>query len=222
MLLSSILSSFIAHRPETALRLRRAGDMEEAIRMVAAGEAELGFGEMTGNLDDAALHFDAIWQAAVVIVSPVGTDLPAAVAWSTLAKSRLVLPPDGTGRRKLIDDAFTANGSQMPWPALATDERSAWVSSAQQGVGSFLCYESVALDLHDVERRPFDPPLRAPSASCVEPTRSRQKPMSSCSSRSSVPSPWDASPSKNSSKNFAVGWRGVALQQPSGRGRCRR
>jgi DNA-binding transcriptional LysR family regulator len=162
MLLSPIVTSFIARRPQTALRLRRAGDMAEVLRMVAAGEAELGFGDIAHGSDTLSLDAEAIWQATVVIVSPVGTDLPEVVPWSALATSRLVLPLGGSERRKLIDDAITADGGDLPAAVLATDERSAWISSAQQGVGSFFCYESVAAELRGVECRPFDPPVRTP------------------------------------------------------------
>jgi len=162
MLLSPIVTSFIAHRPHTALRLRRAGDMEEVLRMVAAGEAELGFGDIAHGSDNPSLETEAIWQATVVVVSPIGTDLPPIVPWSALATSRLVLPPGGSERRKLIDDAITADGGARPSAVLATDERSAWIASAQQGIGSFFCYESVAAELHGVECRPFDPPVRTP------------------------------------------------------------
>jgi DNA-binding transcriptional LysR family regulator len=160
MLLSPLVTSFISHRPQTALRLRRAGDMEEVLHMVSAGEAELGFGEFATHTDHPGMSFEAIWLATVVMVSPMGTDLPTAVPWSAVAESRLVLPPPGSERRKLIEDAVAADGGNLPEPVLATDERSAWISSAQQGVGSFFCYESVAADFHGVEYRPFDPPLR--------------------------------------------------------------
>ena len=160
MLLSPIVTSFISRRPETALRLRRAGDMDEVLGMVAAGEAELGFGELASHSDHPSLRFDMIWDATVVIVSPIGTELPKVVPWSALAECRLVLPPEGSERRKLIDDAITAKRGHPPSPVLATDERSAWISSAQQGIGSFFCYESVAAELTGIEYRPFDPPLR--------------------------------------------------------------
>jgi DNA-binding transcriptional LysR family regulator len=160
MLMSPIVTAFTSRRPQTALRLRRAGDMDEVLRMVASGEAELGFGEIADHSDHPLLSFDAIWQATVVIVSPVGTDLPPVVPWSTLASCRLVLPPEGSERRRLIENAITADGGNLPSPVIATDERSAWISSAQRGVGSFVCYQSVAADLHGVEYRPFNPPLR--------------------------------------------------------------
>ena len=114
MLLSPIVTSFIARRPQTALRLRRAGDMTEVLRMVAAGEAELGFGDIAHGSDNPSVDSEAIWQATVVIVSPVGTDLPEVVPWSALATSRLVLPLGGSERRKLIDDAITADGGDLP------------------------------------------------------------------------------------------------------------
>jgi hypothetical protein len=58
----------------------------------------------------------------------------------------------------MIEETITADRPTRR-PALATDERSAWVSSAQQGIGSFFSYRAVAVELDGVEVRPFAPPI---------------------------------------------------------------
>jgi DNA-binding transcriptional LysR family regulator len=156
-LLSPIVTSFVKHHPEVALRLLRASDMDEVLRMVSIGDAELGFGDLDDRIG-ATINTEAIWQAHVVVVSPIGTILPSEVSLTRLAESDLVLPPHGSGRRQMIDEMITSAGACAPNPALSTDERSAWLASAQKGIGSFLCYEAVAADFDRVELRSLDPP----------------------------------------------------------------
>jgi DNA-binding transcriptional LysR family regulator len=159
-LLSPIVTSFVAHHPQTALRLRRAVSMDEVFQMVSAGEAELGFGDFSDSSVGESLLMEALWQAEAVIVSPLGGDLPPLVSLADLAQSRLILPPDGSERRRMIEDILPAAGSHAHSPALVTDERSAWVTSAQQGIGSFFSYRAVAAELDGVKVRSLDPPIR--------------------------------------------------------------
>jgi DNA-binding transcriptional LysR family regulator len=156
-LLSPIVTSFVREHPTTALRLRRAASVEDIIEIVGAGEAELGFGDLWEGLEENGLVAYPIWSAEVVIVSPVGTELPPVVRMEELAGSRLVLPLAGTKRRQMLDYVLMDAFGSAPLPTLASDERSAWVTSAQQGIGSFLSYKTVAHDLDDVEVRPLNP-----------------------------------------------------------------
>jgi DNA-binding transcriptional LysR family regulator len=160
-LLSPIVTEFVRHHPEIALRLRRASDMDEVLRLVAAGEADLGFGDLDDRWDESSIRIEAIWQTHVVVVSPLGSTLPSEVSLAGLADSLLVLPPHGSGRRQMIDEMMVSAGASAPTPALSTDERSAWLTSAQKGIGSFLCYEAVAADFDRVELRALDPPAWA-------------------------------------------------------------
>jgi DNA-binding transcriptional LysR family regulator len=159
-LLSPIITSFVKHRPQTALHLRRAASMSEVFRMVTVGEAELGCGDIPDEPLTPSVVVEGIWQADVVIVSPIGTELPAVVHLEDLAGSPLILPPDGSDRRRAIEDIITSAGGNPPPPALATEERSAWIASAQRGVGSFFSYQAVAAELDEIEFRPLDPPIR--------------------------------------------------------------
>jgi DNA-binding transcriptional LysR family regulator len=160
-LLSPIVTAFIQQHPQTALRLRRATSMSEVLDMVATGEADLGFGDFTDHARNRSVEAEALWEAEVVLVSPMGTELPPVVRLKDLSAAPLILPPEGSERRHNIEDAFTTAGIQTPLSALATDERSAWITSAQQGVGSFLSYQTVVADLDGVEVRRFSPPKRA-------------------------------------------------------------
>ncbi len=157
-LLSSIVTSFVRHHPGIALRLRRANSMAEVAAMVLAGEAEIGFGDIPEDLAE-VLRAQPLWSVDVALVSPIGTDLPDAVPPGLLREAQLILPPDGSERRRMIDERITGGPAGTRPPALATDERSAWLSSAQQGLGSYLSYLAVACDLDGVEIRPFDPPI---------------------------------------------------------------
>jgi LysR family transcriptional regulator, cyn operon transcriptional activator len=158
-LLSPIITSFAKQWPESTVRLCRANDMDEVVHMVSTREAELGFGEMANGTDVAPLRHEPLWNARIVVVSPVGTDLPVPVPLAILASSPLVLPPTGSERRKLIDDLLTSTTGRSPAPVFETDERSAWISCAQRGIGSYLSYEAATASLDDVTCRPLDPPL---------------------------------------------------------------
>jgi DNA-binding transcriptional LysR family regulator len=160
-LLSPIVTSFVKHHPQTALRLRRAGSIDEVFEMVDAGEAELGFGDLPDHSDSPSRLLEPIWQVDVVLVSPLDTRLPPVVSLAHLTNAPLILPPEGSERRQGIENIIALAGGRPPRPALATEERSAWITSAQRGIGSFLSYQPVAAELDGVEFRTLDPPIRA-------------------------------------------------------------
>lgn len=158
-LISSVVARFIRLRPQASLRLRRANAMDEVEAMVAAREADLGFGDLTAPVVHDHIHREPLWRVEVVLVSPVGADLPAVVPHTLLADLPLVLPPEDSERRESIDGLVVGASGQRPDPVLATDERSAWATSARQGIGSFLSYRAVAEDLDDVDVRDLSPAL---------------------------------------------------------------
>jgi DNA-binding transcriptional LysR family regulator len=164
ILLSPIVAGYLKQQPAVSLRLRRAGDMVEVARMVSDGDADLGFGDLdvdpiVGSAN-AGLLTRPLWDAHVVLVSPYGSDLPNSVPVARLGELHLVLPPDGSDRRADIESLISDAGGQQPKATLATDERSAWTTSAQQGVASYLTYEAVGVELDGVDLRPLDPPVR--------------------------------------------------------------
>jgi hypothetical protein len=137
--------------------------MNEVQRMVFTREAHLGFGDLADPADIAAdLRAVPVWQAHVVLISPPAVKLPPAVPVKRLGDLPLVLPPTGSERRSTINALVEEAGGRRPAAALSTDERSAWISSAQQGIASFLSYEAVGVELDGVRVRPFDPPIHVP------------------------------------------------------------
>ncbi len=158
-LLSPVIASFAKQRPSTPVRLCRAEDMDAVVDMVCTREAELGFGELMDGATDDSLCRERLWNAAVVVVSPVGADLPTPVPLARLATTPLVLPPPGSARRKLVDDLLTSATGRASTPVFETDERSAWISCAQRGIGSYLSYAAATTELEDVAVRPLDPAL---------------------------------------------------------------
>jgi DNA-binding transcriptional LysR family regulator len=161
-LLSPIVAAYMRRDPTVSLHLRRAADMHELVALVAAGDADLGFGELADGHASDLVHFHPVWTCDVVLVSPPTANLPAVIPVARLAELQLVLPPDGSERRQMINDLVADAGGERPIATLATDERSAWISSAQRGLGSFLSYEAVATDLDGIKLHRFDPPIRVP------------------------------------------------------------
>jgi DNA-binding transcriptional LysR family regulator len=157
-LFAPILSGFIDRNPHLRVRLSRAADTREVCTMVAEQHADLGF----CDLDDAdidGLQRKPLWRADVVLVAPVGSGLPPVLPRSRLADLPLVLPTPESGRRGLIEGLVTEAGGRPPSPVLATDERTAWVTSAQHGIGAFVTYRAVASNLDHVALSELDPPL---------------------------------------------------------------
>ena len=157
LLLAFALSDFGRRRPQIELRVCRAGDTDGVLDLVRGGGAEIGFGETDLMQGDPALAVQPAIEAEIVLVSPVGSDLPVAVSWEDVLRQPLILPPASSGRRQLIDEvAATACGSH-PQAPLVIEERSSWVAAAQAGMGSFLSYRPVVARLEHVEIRSFQP-----------------------------------------------------------------
>src|SRR4051812_43064197 len=160
-LLTPIFTAFLRDGTPDAFRLCRASDMEEAVAMVGRGDADLAFGDLGGRADDESLEQVPLWDADVVLIAPAGSGFPASVPRAQLADLPPVLPPDHSERRRLIDDVATSAGGRRPSPVLATDERSAWMASAQQGIGAFMSYRAAAFELDNIETIDLDPPMFA-------------------------------------------------------------
>lgn len=158
-LFAPILSGFIDRHPQVRVRLSRAADSREVHTLVADQVADLGFCDVETEVAPDELHHEPLWLADVVLVSPAGGGLPAVLPRSRLAELPLVLPTPESGRRGMIDDLVTEASGQPPSPILATDERTAWVTSAQYGIGAFVTYRAAAAVLDNVAVSELDPPL---------------------------------------------------------------
>jgi DNA-binding transcriptional LysR family regulator len=158
-LLSFVFKSFARRYPGTALHLHRACDMGHVRRMVTEGETELGFGELIPEAVGDSLQCTPLWTAEVVVVSPDGTELPDEVPLERLAELTFALPGDGSDRRSMIDELIVGASGRPPFAALTSEERSAWITSAQNGIGSFLSYRAAATALDAVELRALAPAI---------------------------------------------------------------
>ena len=158
-LFAPILSGFMERQPHVRMRLRRAPDTAAVCTMVADRTADLGFCDVDANEPLDGLHHDPLWRADVVLVSPATSGFPPVVPRARLADLPLVLPTPESGRREMIEGLVTDAGGRTPSPVLATDERTAWVTSAQHGIGSFVTYRAIASTLDQVTVSDLDPPL---------------------------------------------------------------
>jgi DNA-binding transcriptional LysR family regulator len=156
-LLTSALSELGREEPDLEIKVQRAGAHDEVLRMVQERRAEIGFRELHPGVD-LELVSRPLAEMDIVLVSPKGSDLPAAVTWDDVVKQPLILPPSGSGRRQLIDDQIARLARNSPQAALTLEDRGTWVAAAQAGMGSFLSYRCLVAGLEDLEVRSFDPP----------------------------------------------------------------
>jgi LysR family transcriptional regulator, nitrogen assimilation regulatory protein len=162
LLLTKALSELRRCEPGLVIRVCRANDAEHVLRLVRDGTAEIGFSELTPLANNSQLTDLPIADLEVVLVSPVGTDLPGEVTWNDVVMQPLIVPPPDSGRRELINEmAMNATGT-TPQSTVVFEDRGSWIAAAQAGMGSFLSYRCVVADHEDIELRPFTPPQFVP------------------------------------------------------------
>lgn len=159
LLLTSALSELGRSEPGLEIKVRRAGDADDVLRMVRNRQAEIGFRELIPGMVDLELIAKPLAEVDVVLVSPRESDLPVAVSWDDVVTQPLIMPPAGSGRRELIEDEIGRSARTAPQVSLVMEDRGSWVAAAQAGMGSFLSYRCVVDGLEGVEIRSFDPPL---------------------------------------------------------------
>ena len=157
LLLTPALSDLGRCMPHLEIRVCRASDSDDVLRRVQTGSAEVGFGELTSSVDDRHLTSRPVAEVEVVLVSPLGSDLPSAVSWDEVLSQPLILPPSGSGRRQHFDDMAARGTTAPPHASFVIEERGSWIAAAQAGMGSFLSYRPVVTGLERIEIRPFKP-----------------------------------------------------------------
>jgi len=162
LLLTKALSELRRSEPGLVIRVRRANDAEDVLRIVQDGTAEIGFSEMTPLVRDRELIAVLVAELEVVFVSPVGTDLPREVTWKDVVMQPLIVPPPDSGRRELINEMAMKASGTIPQSTVVFEDRGSWMAAAQAGMGSFLSYRCVVADHEDIEIRPFTPPQAVP------------------------------------------------------------
>jgi LysR family transcriptional regulator, nitrogen assimilation regulatory protein len=136
----------------------RAGDVDHVVRIVQDGIAEIGFIELTPLIGENPLIATPVAELEVVFVSPLGTDLPAAVTWNDVVTHPLIVPPPDSGRSTLINAMAKSASGSSPRETIVFEDRGSWLAATQAGMGSFLSYRCLVADHDRVEIRPFTPP----------------------------------------------------------------
>ncbi len=158
LLLTEALGELRRCESSLVISVCRASDADDVLRIVQDGTAEVGFIELTPLLGDTPLIGIPVAELDVVFVSPLGTDLPAAVTWHDVVKQPLIVPPPDSGRRALINAMARSASGSIPQETIVFEDRGSWLAAAQAGMGSFLSYRRLVADHDRVEIRPFTPP----------------------------------------------------------------
>ena len=154
-LLVRALSELPRQLPDLAVRCCRVADAPDIVRMVDEGGADLGFGVLSDY--DNPNRMVEIGAIEVVLVSPVGTDLPDAVSWEDIASVPMALPPPTSPRRADIDHHVRATVGRGLSATVLSEDRTCWLAAAQAGLGSFLSYRPVVEGADGVGIRPLRP-----------------------------------------------------------------
>jgi DNA-binding transcriptional LysR family regulator len=157
LLLTEALSELRRCEPSLAIRVCRADDANDVLRKVSEGAAEIGFSELTPLARDRQLIVIPVVELEVVFVSPLGTELPAAVSWNDVVTQPLIVPPPDSGRRELINVMAMRTAGDVPKSTVVFEDRGSWMAAAQAGMGSFLSYRCLLADHEIIEIRPFAP-----------------------------------------------------------------
>jgi LysR family nitrogen assimilation transcriptional regulator len=158
LLLTKTLSELRRCEPGLVIRVCRADDAEDVLRIVSNGTAEIGFSELNPLVSDRQLTGLPVAELEIVFVSPMGTDLPAEVTWNDVVMQPLIVPPPGSGRRELINEMAKRSTGTTPQSTVVFEDRGSWIAAAQAGMGSFLSYRCVVADHEHIEIRAFTPP----------------------------------------------------------------
>ena len=161
-LLTEALGELHRCEPGLVIRVCRADDADHVIHIVGEGTADIGFSELTPTIGTGRLMAIPVAELEVVLVSPLGTDLPAAVTWHDVVLQPLIVPPPDSGRRTLINAMATQSAGTTPRETVVFEDRGSWLAAAQAGMGSFLSYRCLVDNQERIEVRPFTPMQTVP------------------------------------------------------------
>jgi DNA-binding transcriptional LysR family regulator len=157
LLLTETLGEISRCERSLVISVCRADDADDVLRLVREGVAEIGFSDLTTLACDRQLTALPIAELEVVLVSPMGTDLPAAVSWNDVVTQPLIVPPPHSGRRERINEMAKKASAATPRATVVLEDRGSWIAAAQAGMGSFLSYRRVVAGYERIEIRPFTP-----------------------------------------------------------------
>jgi LysR family cyn operon transcriptional activator len=154
LVLSRLLEQAVRLWPEVALAVELADSHAGVVERVTERDCDLGFAEVGADVRGVRTH--VVRAEEMVLVSPSGTHLPSSVTVTDLGGLPILMPPTSS-RRRVLDEWFEAVGVR-PELVLEADDRNAWLSGAQHGLGSFFSYRSLVPPVTPpVEVRSFVP-----------------------------------------------------------------
>ncbi|GAA5123454.1 LysR family transcriptional regulator [Haloechinothrix salitolerans] len=156
-LASELIPAFARYNPDVDVEVIRREARETVVAALRTGAAEIGLVDLPV---DEELMTHSLRDREVVLVSPPGTGLPNPVPVERLDGLPMVVPARSGGRRRELEELFTATGVR-PTFAVETDERVAWVASVLDGKASLIWYRDIAVRTFGsrVTIRSFTPPL---------------------------------------------------------------
>jgi LysR family transcriptional activator of nhaA len=119
------------------------------------GRADLGFGDLSA----VPLSFDRkrVGLTELVLVSPIGTDLPITIPFSALDNHPLIITLPSADRDKIFDTPL-AQANIHPRIVVEIEDVFAMLPAVRSGIGSMLAWRPLVEGLPDLEVRSFDPP----------------------------------------------------------------
>src|SRR3954452_21276440 len=140
---AGLIGQFRRLHPGTTVRVREPEDAATIERQVASGRAELGFTDLT--VGGAGLVRVTLFRQEVLAVFPPGTEVgEGPMTTAELSQLPLIVTPQGTSTRRLLDRAFTRNRAE-PNIAVEINHREAIVPLVLAGAGATLLPEPLAL-----------------------------------------------------------------------------
>ncbi|MDI2124932.1 LysR family transcriptional regulator [Yinghuangia seranimata] len=155
-MISGLAPRFARHLPGISVDVTRYLGRDDIFEALRAGQIDVGLTDTPAPPD---LEMDLLRTYEVVLVSPLGVDLPDPVPWAATDGLPMILPSRGSTRRADFDEFFATAGAR-PHIVLETDERGAWLTAVAGGVGSMLWYRDLVGSFSSVvTARSFDPPI---------------------------------------------------------------
>ncbi|GIU90597.1 MAG: hypothetical protein KatS3mg010_1696 [Acidimicrobiia bacterium] len=156
---AGLAPSFWKRHPDFGLRFVHCGSSEHVVAAVLEGRADVGLCDLPVAAE--RLVVVPLEEREVVLIAPPGTELPDPVPLAALGDVPLILPVQGSERRRAFDALFATIGI-TPIVAFESDERAAWIPTVLAGQGCCIWYRSHGdrAEAAGALIRSFDPPLR--------------------------------------------------------------
>ncbi len=158
MVLNRLLAQVVRLWPDVALTVELADSYAGVMLRITERACELGFAEI-GHLSP-DVEVERMTAEEIVLVSPQGLHLPSSITLEHLDGLPMVMPTTTSTRRDLLNEWFESMDVR-PTFVLEADDRSAWLTAAQSGLGSFISYRSLVPSSLPVDVRSFNPPKQA-------------------------------------------------------------